>query len=158
MLNQYSQSCFAVHIKHCQWHPDSAAPFSLQLHGCNVLFQKLLKNFCFMPFMHVQSTSENKPAYFCLSAMRYTSKRGFSKFPHKKLQLLSGAIRKAVFRLLGFLVSFCLFFSQMAKSRTLRSYPHFWNALLIFLIFRNEYGRAVLVGMYKVTQLAASKV
>ena len=42
----------------------------------------------------------------------------------------------------------CLLFSRMTKSRTWRDYPYFRNALLIFIIFRNEYSRAVTVSMY----------
>ena len=45
----------------------------------------------------------------------------------------------------------CLFavvFSWLTKSGTLKGYLYFRNALLIFMIFRNTYGRAIKVGMY----------
>ena len=42
---------------------------------------------------------------------------------------------------------FFSFFPQMTKSWTLRGYLYFQNALLIFKIFKNEYSRAVMVGM-----------
>ena len=43
---------------------------------------------------------------------------------------------------------FGFFSPQITKFETLRSYPNFQNALLIFLIFRNNYDKAVTVGMY----------
>ena len=42
-----------------------------------------------------------------------------------------------------FVVNFSL--TQTTKSGTLKSYPYFQNAMLIF---RNEYGRAITVGIY----------
>ena len=35
-----------------QWHPGSEALFGLQLHGWDVLFEKPLRNFSFMSFVH----------------------------------------------------------------------------------------------------------
>ncbi|WP_419584693.1 hypothetical protein, partial [Thiolapillus sp.] len=54
---------------------------------------------------------------------------------YKKHQLLLGKFGKVMFVLI---LVFCLFFAQMAKSCTLRGYPYFWKAPLIFIIFRNE--------------------
>ena len=52
--------------------------------GCDVLFQKIQQSyFCFVSFVHVQSTSKSKSAYFCLSCMRNMSNSGFGKFRHK---------------------------------------------------------------------------
>ena len=42
----------------------------------------------------------------------------------------------------------CLLFHEWQNPALLRDYPYFPNTLLIFMIFRNKYGRAVTVGMY----------
>ena len=77
--------------------PNSEDLFGLQLSRCDVLFRTLQRNlFSFMSFMHVQSTSKSKSAYFCPSHTRNASKSGFGKFRQKKLRLLSGN-GKAVF-------------------------------------------------------------
>ena len=83
-------------------------------------------------------TSESKPAYFCLLCMCNMSKSGFGKFQSKKVRILpENFFGKAMF----------IFFTN-DKSGTLRGYMYFWNTPLIFMIFRNEHGRAVMVGRY----------
>ena len=43
---------------------------------------------------------------------------------------------------------FVVVFHERQNLELLRGYPYFWNAQLIFMIFRNKYGTAVMVGMY----------
>ena len=50
--------------------------------------------------------------------------------------------------------SFVFVFFMTTKSETLRGYPYFRNALLIFMIFRHEHGTAVTVGMYAIIIIA----
>ena len=70
--------------------------------------------FCFASFARAQSTSEGKSAYFFV----------FHKFLYKKLWLFLGKIGRPV----------CVFLMKN-KIATLKVYPHFWNILLIFMIF-----------------------
>ena len=87
-----------------------------------------------MFLLHAQSTSKSKSTYFCLSHMRNTSKSGFGKFWYKSFSYSWEKSERPCF--------FC-FFSRLTKSGTLRGYPYFQNALLLFMIFRNKYGTAV---------------
>ena len=57
--------------------------FRLQLHSCKFYLGNFEETFiCFMPFVHTQSTSKSKSAYFCLSHMCTAFKSGFIKFRH----------------------------------------------------------------------------
>ena len=71
--------------------------------------------FCFVPFAHVQSTSESKFAHFCLSHTHTTSKSGFGKFQHKGFGY-SRKIGKAVFVC-------CFFMNERIRN--------FWEAICI---------------------------
>ena len=55
------------------------------------------------------------------------------------LQLLSGKIENAVF---------VVVLHEWQNPKLLRGYLYIRNTLLIFMIFRNKYGRAVMVGTY----------
>ena len=68
---------------------------------------------------------DSKSAYFFLSCICNASKSGFSNFHYKSF----GDSQEKSEKL-------CLLFSSMTKSKTLRGYPYFRNALLIFMIFR----------------------
>ena len=110
--DQLAQPCFPSYTKHFyKWRPDPEDLFSLQLHRCNVLFQKFQKNFCFVPFAHAQSTFESKSAYLCLSRMHNTSKSGFSKFRNKSFGYSWEKSERHIL----------LSFSGMTKSGPLRS-------------------------------------
>ena len=124
-----------------KWYPESEDLFGLQLHSCSVLFGKLWRNFfCFRSFAHMQSTPR---ANLPMSVFRACKM-------HPKVALVSSGTKS-----FGYsqekLERPCLFvclFSQMTKSGALRGYPYFWNTLLIFMIFRNEYNRTIMVGMH----------
>ena len=57
------------------------------------------------------------------------------------LWLLSGKIEKAV--------SVVVVVHEGQNPELLRGYSYLWNVLLIFMIFRNKYGRSIMVGMYE---------
>ena len=135
--NQQTRPCSPSYMKCNKWHPDSEELFDLQLRGSNVLFGKVQRNFCFVSFTHVQSTSESKSAYFCLSRMRNVSKSGFGTFQYKSFSNSRENSEKL-----------SLLFTRTTKSGTLKGYLYFRNALLIFMIFRSEHSGAVTVGMY----------
>ena len=123
----------------------------LQLCGCDVLLSKLWRMFfCFAFFSctHAHSTSKNKSAYFRHSSMHNASKSGFSKIRYKKLHLLSENIGKALY--VFFSSSYSSFsFSWITKIQNfLRKYKYSQNIRQIFMIFRKEYGRAEVRGMY----------
>ena len=70
--------------------------------------------------------------------MRNASKSEIGKF-QQMLWLLLGKIENTVF---------VVVFHEQDNPELLRGYPYFPNMLLIFIIFRNKYGTAVMVGMY----------
>ena len=111
--------------------------------------RKLQRNFCFVSFVHTHSTSKSKSAYICLSRMRNASKHGFSKFWHKNFSYSRGKSETALGENRKDRVCLLLLFHEWQNLELLRGYPYFRNAILIFMIFRNKYVRAVMVGMYK---------
>ena len=86
-------------------------------------------------------------------------KSSFDKFQYKKLQLPLGKIcrhhsgenwRKARPPTnLGKIGKAFFFLKQLTKARILSSNLYLQNALLIFMIFKNEYGKTLKVDMYK---------
>ena len=136
--DQYTQPWFPSYTK-CfyKMRPDSEDLSSLHFHGCNVLFRKLQRNFCFVFFAHALPRANRHISVFCACAT------------HPKVaSVSSGTKASATLRenWKGW-VCLLLLFHEWQNPELLRGYPYFQNALLI-LIFQNKYGRAITVGMY----------
>ena len=80
--------------------------------------------------------------------MRNASKCGFSKFQHKNFSYSRGKSETALGENRKDRVCLLLLFHEWQNPELLRGYLYFQNALLILMIFRNKYSRAVMVGMY----------
>ena len=140
MHDQWTQPCFPLHTKHFYiWHPESEDLFSLQLHGCNVLFRNFRETSFALCLSHMcrallRANLHISVFYACAtrpkvaSVSSSTKRFGYSLEKSERLHLFV--------------------FSQMTKNATLKGYSYFPNALLIFIIFRNEYGRDIAVGMH----------
>ena len=124
------------------WFWRSIQPVALQMQ-C-FLWETSKKFVCFVSFVHTQSTSQSKAAYFCLSCMCNASKSGFGKFRHKSF---SYSQEKSERPCLLFFFFFFLY-HEWQNPELLRGYLYFWNTLLIMMIFRDKYSTAVTVGMY----------
>ena len=103
----------------------------------------VMLSFIHETFLEMAPSFKSISAYFCFRTCVMCPKSGFTtKVLVQKLQRFSGKMAKA---------EFVVVFMKEKISRTLTGYSYFLNALLIFIIFRSEYGRAIMVGMYAVT-------
>ena len=120
--------------------PNSEDLFGLQLHGCDVLFGKLQRNFCFMSLCMCWALLRANLHISVFRASKTHPKVAMVSPDTKALAIL-GKNQKGCF--------LCVFFfHEWQNLELLRGYPYFQSALLILMIFYNKFSRAVTVGMY----------